>query len=186
MLTKEFLEFEYLNNKKPMHQIAKESGVAIGSVFNYIKKYKIPTRKAINEETKKKISIAQKGKISPLKGKKLSNETKEKLSNSKKGKFIKPSFFGGHKKKRKDGYICVYTPNHPNATNDGYVMEHILMMEKHIGRYLKKEEVVHHKNSIRDDNRIENLQLMTFKEHASYHMKKRMIEKYKKERNDYY
>ena len=52
-------------------------------------------------------------------------------------------------------------------------------MEQHIGRYLKDDEVVHHKNKIRNDNRIENLQLMTFKEHASFHMKERRKSKKK-------
>lgn len=61
-------------------------------------------------------------------------------------------------------------------------MEHILVMEEHICRHLRNDEVVHHKNKIRDDNRIENLELMTFKEHARFHMKER--QRLKKERND--
>lgn len=58
-----------------------------------------------------------------------------------------------------DGYMLIQCPNHPRARSDGYVAEHLLVMEKYLGRPVTSDETVHHKNGIRDDNRLENLEL---------------------------
>lgn len=121
MLEKDFLIKEYINNQKSMGQIAKENDVSNGTVYNYIKKYNIKSRRHLTDEAKRKISSKNKGRPSPNKGKTLSKEVKEKISKSHKGKFRKKTHFGGHRKQRKDGYICVYIPNHKYANKDGYV-----------------------------------------------------------------
>lgn len=75
-------------------------------------------------------------------------------------------------RKHSSGYIEVYSPNHPMKSVRNTVLEHRLVMEKKIGRYLKKGEVVHHKNGIRDDNRISNLKLFpSHSEHVKYEYK---------------
>ena len=56
-------------------------------------------------------------------------------------------------------YILVSVPNHPAKDKRGYVPEHRLVMEKHLGRYLERWEIVHHLNHNSQDNRIENLEL---------------------------
>ncbi len=66
-----------------------------------------------------------------------------------------PAWKGGRIKKM--GYVFIHSPNHPVKNNMGYVQEHRLIVEHHIGRYLTKEEVVHHVNGIKEENRVKNL-----------------------------
>ena len=77
------------------------------------------------------------------------------------------SWRGGIKHRR--GYILIKRPDHHRANSQGYVPEHILIMEEYLGRELTEQETVHHRNKKRDDNRIENLELMTKKEHNRRH-----------------
>jgi hypothetical protein len=80
-----------------------------------------------------------------------------------------PKWRGG-KIPQVSGYIYAYAPDHPHATQDGYVMEHRLVIEAAIGRYLTPDEQVHHRNHVRDDNRLENLELMAdAAEHRARH-----------------
>lgn len=68
------------------------------------------------------------------------------------------------------GYVYEFAPDHPHRTNDGYVMQHRLVMERAIGRVLSPAEQVHHINHVRNDNRLENLRLMSdVSEHRVHH-----------------
>ncbi len=84
---------------------------------------------------------------------------KMQLNRRKAGKADKHHFWKGGRA-CSDGYIKIYVPEHPYAKFK-YVMEHRLVMEKYLERYLTESETVHHRNGIRDDNRIENLELWT-------------------------
>ncbi len=66
---------------------------------------------------------------------------------------------GKRRSKEKSGYVRLAMSTHPNASRSGKIFEHVYFMSQHLGRPLKKSETVHHKNSIRDDNRLENLEL---------------------------
>jgi len=76
---------------------------------------------------------------------------------------------GGIRKTGKSGYLRECCPNHPDADKKGYVLQHRLIIERFIGRYLKKNEVVHHINGITSDNRIENLEILEKGEHTILH-----------------
>ncbi len=76
----------------------------------------------------------------------------------------------GGKIRTDKGYIKVLMPEHPNASTDGYVYEHILIMSNILGRPIDTStEVVHHKNEVKDDNDPDNLELSTYEEHSRYH-----------------
>lgn len=69
-----------------------------------------------------------------------------------------------------NGYYYVLMPEHPNAGSGGYVAEHIAVMTEHLGRPLRKGEMVHHINLNKHDNRLENLALCNAKGHRVWHL----------------
>jgi hypothetical protein len=74
-----------------------------------------------------------------------------------------PNWHGG-RKVRKDGYVLVVAPkDHPYpadaSSGMAYILEHRLIMEQHLGRYLEPAEVVHHIDENPSNNAIDNLRL---------------------------
>lgn len=96
-----------------------------------------------------------------------------------------PNFKSEHFKnqtKSSYGYVLIKKRNHPNCDKQGYVRRSRLVMEESLGRFLRREEVVHHINGIKDDDRIQNLQLFpSDKEHIKFHMKGNKFSKKNKE-----
>jgi len=88
-------------------------------------------------------------------------ESRIKLSQSKTGTLTRgnnPRWNGG-RYVDVHGYVWVLHPDHPNAATNGYIREHRLVLEQKLGRLLLPEEIPHHLNGIKDDNRPENLVL---------------------------
>jgi hypothetical protein len=73
----------------------------------------------------------------------------------------KSSQWKGGRQKNINGYALIHAPNHPNTKKSGYILEHVYIMSEILGRPLTKDETVHHRNGIRDDNKPENLELWT-------------------------
>lgn len=141
---KEWLNKKYWDEKKSFEKIAKEIGITASWVQKWMGKFDIPRR---TEDYGKVLS----GKDNP---------------NWKGGTY-----------QIKSGYKYIIVDySHPRATKKGkyssYIPEQYLVMEKRIGRYLKKKEVIHHKDGDKSNNKLSNLKLFkSSSEHISHEQK---------------
>lgn len=80
-------------------------------------------------------------------------------------------------KGRTSGYVMLWVPPEEREHKDSRIREHRYVMQKHLGRKLSYNEIVHHKNSNKADNRIKNLEVVQRGDHARLHIKRSIIEK---------
>lgn len=76
------------------------------------------------------------------------------------------------------GYIFELCPDHPKANPFGFVPQHRLVLERHLGRYLLSREQVHHIDLDPLNNDISNLQILSRAEHLAIHRKIEREQKY--------
>lgn len=130
----------YLEDKLSTPQIAQLKGSSIRAVKSAIKEAGLPKR---NKSEANRL-LAAKG---------IFSYKDEKNPNWKGGRSI-----------NNNGYVRIrLNPNNPYysmAHEDEYILEHRLVMAEYLGRCLFPWEVIHHKNGIKTDNRLENLELL--------------------------
>ena len=161
-----------LNDGKSLRMIEKDVGISRRTIVKFLKMngIHVPTREESAKQTWKNHKhprLGKKGKICPVYGRKMSAETRKKMEPIWE-KSANDRRLG--RKLHRLGYVLVYSPGHHEADRGGYVLEHRLLMEKHLGRELTEDEIVHHKNGIKTDNRVENLMILSRAEHARLHM----------------
>lgn len=162
---------ERLDRGDSLRMIAADIGVNHCTLAKHLKRngVAVPSKNESARRTWKNHKhprLGKKGKDCPVYGKKMSECTRQKM------RLIWDKIGNErrfYRKKHSGGYIMVYSPDHPAADNTGYVLEHRLVMEEWLGRLLSSDEIVHHKNGNKEDNRIYNLMLVSRADHARIH-----------------
>lgn len=168
----EYLIDMYVNKRMSLKYISELTGIPVSSVRNRLVK-----RIRLRSNTEAANISWENGLYENMKrGHKMSEETKQKQSKSAINRW--------HGKSRGvsmkvTGYLEVTTGENKNRR------QHVIIMEHHIGRRLEKDEVVHHINGKRSDNRIENLQLMTRAEHSALHAKENYSKRVKNHKGQF-
>lgn len=153
-ISKELVADWYWKKEMSIRQIAERLNVTEGAINYWLRKWGIEIRTLAHPIVKRQSALAHEG--------------------------PKNSKWNGGQYRTYNGYL--YVQDHSHVTKrrirKGYIMEHILVWEKHHKKDLPRNLDIHHLNGIKDDNRIENLQAMPSREHkhviAAY--KKRILE----------
>lgn len=154
----------YATARMSIPEISSATGLALSTI-----RFKLKAKGILRSRADGVRIARDKGKLSSALGKKMpprSEEWKRNISKAKiaqgdisaKGITIKPS-----------GYVAYTRGEHKDR------LVHVVKMEKKIGRRLFANEVVHHKDEDKQNNKLSNLQLMTRAEHAALHAKQNHI-----------
>jgi len=168
ILTNDFLKKEYIDNKKSLSFIAEIVGCSAMTIRYRLKKCNIVIRNHA-EGIKYRLPMTELHKENIRKnhahlfGKDNSNYGNHNFCKEKSWCWKNGEYYCS------DGYYYIYAKDHPKVVARCYIKRATFVMEQHIGRYLKNNEVVHHINEITTDDRIENLQLLTKSEHSKLH-----------------
>ena len=188
---KEWLHTKYVVEEKSFEEIAKEGGIVRGTLVRWMSKCNIPMRtlkdaqeinfkRFIPYRNKKWLQQKYYGEHKSLSqiARQIDSSTATVQKWFKtfgiKARPAKP-YEGAYNWKWKGksetgSYIHIYMPEHPRAVRKRkYVPEHVVVMEKVLGRYLDGKEIVHHKDGNKKNNNPKNLQLMkNMSDHIKY------------------
>lgn len=132
----------YYDQNMTQAEVAEKMGVTQKIIFHFMRKNHLPARKAAKRYQRGEKNSAWKG------GRRINEQ----------------------------GYVEIYKPEYHHTRPNGYVREHIYVAEQMLGRSLKyygkrdeRNEVVHHINGDKTDNREENLLVLSAKDHRKLH-----------------
>jgi hypothetical protein len=136
---KEFLVREYIVGHKSVKQIRREYGWGINTIKRWLNYHNIPIR----------------GHADPI------------VICQKTGALNKNPRWQGWRKN--NGYIYIYSPEHPDAGYEGYVSESRAIASQVLGRPLKRQEIIHHIDGDTTNNNKANLYVTNRSEHRRIH-----------------
>jgi hypothetical protein len=145
-----WLREQYIDKQRSSLDLSQECGMSFQGIIYWLNKFGIKRRTSAE----------------------ASRLPASRKKNSLKNSGPDASKWRGGVKLGRDGYLRQWMPSHPCADANGYVPVHRLVVEDREHRYLRPDEIVHHINGNKRDNRADNLQIRENIEHLHEHHRK--------------